>query len=66
VCVEGWSAIAWWSGLTFEEHADVNIQAGFNNDVKQAAASALTTTKLGEGWNPLDKNNPWAFFDHYH
>jgi hypothetical protein len=31
----------------------VNIQAEFNNDVKQAAAIALAT------------NNPWAFFDHY-
>src|SRR6266851_362518 len=36
-----------------------------NNDVKQAAATALATTKPGEGLNPLDKNNPWAFFDHY-
>ena len=32
---------------------------------KQAAATALATTKPGEGLNPLDKNNPWAFFDHY-
>src|SRR5713101_552368 len=46
-------------------HADVDIQAEFNNDVKQAAAAALATTKPGEGLNPLDKNNPWAFFDHY-
>jgi glyoxylase-like metal-dependent hydrolase (beta-lactamase superfamily II) len=46
-------------------HADVDTQAEFNNDVKQAAATALTTTKPGEGLNPLDKNNPWAFFDHY-
>jgi len=46
-------------------HADVDVQAEFNNDVKQAAATALATTKPGEGLNPLDKNNPWAFFDHY-
>jgi len=46
-------------------HADVDIQAEFNNDVKQAAATALATTKPGEGLNPLDKSNPWAFFDHY-
>jgi glyoxylase-like metal-dependent hydrolase (beta-lactamase superfamily II) len=46
-------------------HADVDIQAEFNNDVKQAAATALATTKPGEGLNPLDKDNPWAFFDHY-
>jgi len=29
------------------------------------AATALATTKPGEGLNPLDKNNPWAFFDQY-
>ena len=46
-------------------HADVDVQAEFNNDVKQAAATALATTKPGEGLNPLDKNNPWAFFDQY-
>jgi glyoxylase-like metal-dependent hydrolase (beta-lactamase superfamily II) len=46
-------------------HADVDLQAEFNRDVKQAAATALATTKLGEGLNPLDKGNPWAFFDHY-
>ena len=46
-------------------HADVDLQAEFDNDVKQAAATALATTKPGEGLNPLDKNNPWAFFDQY-
>jgi glyoxylase-like metal-dependent hydrolase (beta-lactamase superfamily II) len=46
-------------------HADVDVQAEFNNDVKQASATALATTKPGEGLNPLDKNNPWAFFDQY-
>src|SRR5882762_6893793 len=46
-------------------HADVDMQAEFINDVKQAAATALATTKPGEGLNPLDKGNPWAFFDHY-
>jgi hypothetical protein len=46
-------------------HADVDVQAEFNRDIKQAAAAALATTKFGEGLNPLDKNNPWAFFDHY-
>jgi glyoxylase-like metal-dependent hydrolase (beta-lactamase superfamily II) len=46
-------------------HADVEVQAEFNNDVKQAAAKALATTKPGEGLNPLDKNNPWALFDQY-
>jgi glyoxylase-like metal-dependent hydrolase (beta-lactamase superfamily II) len=46
-------------------HADVDVQAEFNRDVRQAAATALATTKPGEGLNPLDKNNPWAFFDQY-
>lgn len=46
-------------------HADVDVQAEFNNDVKQAAATALATTKPGEGLNPLDKANPWALFDQY-
>jgi len=46
-------------------HADVDVQAEFNRDVKQAAATALATTKPGEGLNPLDKGNPWAFFDQY-
>jgi len=46
-------------------HADVDLQAEFNRDVKQAAATALATTKPGEGVNPLDKGNPWAYFDHY-
>ena len=46
-------------------HAGVDVQAEFNRDVKQAAATALATTKPSEGLNPLDKNNPWAFFDHY-
>jgi glyoxylase-like metal-dependent hydrolase (beta-lactamase superfamily II) len=46
-------------------HADVDVQAEFNRDVKQAAAAALATTKPGEGLNPLDKANPWAGFDNY-
>jgi glyoxylase-like metal-dependent hydrolase (beta-lactamase superfamily II) len=46
-------------------HADVNTQSEFNGDVKQAAATALATTKPGEGLNPLDKDNPWAGFDNY-
>jgi len=46
-------------------HADVDSQAEFNRDVKQAAATALETTKTGVGLNPLDKANPWAVFDNY-
>jgi glyoxylase-like metal-dependent hydrolase (beta-lactamase superfamily II) len=46
-------------------HADVDVQAEFNRDVKQAAATALATTTPGEGLNPLDRSNPWAGFDNY-
>ena len=46
-------------------HADVELQAEFYRDIKQAAATALATTKIGETLNPLDKNNPWAIFDNY-
>jgi glyoxylase-like metal-dependent hydrolase (beta-lactamase superfamily II) len=46
-------------------HADVELQAEFNRDVKAAAAAALASTKPGEGLNPLDQANPWAGFDNY-
>lgn len=46
-------------------HADVEMQAEFYRDIKQAAATALATTKIGETLNPLDKGNPWAVYDNY-
>jgi glyoxylase-like metal-dependent hydrolase (beta-lactamase superfamily II) len=46
-------------------HADVDLQAEFNSDIKQAAATALASTKPGEGLNPSDQANPWAGFDNY-
>ena len=46
-------------------HADVDLQAEFNQDVKRAAATALATTTPGVELNPLDKSNPWAVFDNY-
>jgi glyoxylase-like metal-dependent hydrolase (beta-lactamase superfamily II) len=46
-------------------HADVEVQAEFYRDIKQAAATALATTKPGETLNPADKGNPWAVFDDY-
>jgi glyoxylase-like metal-dependent hydrolase (beta-lactamase superfamily II) len=46
-------------------HADVELQAEFLHDVKQAAATALATTKPGQGLNPLDEPNAWAGFDNY-
>jgi glyoxylase-like metal-dependent hydrolase (beta-lactamase superfamily II) len=46
-------------------HADVDVQAEFYQDLKQAAATALSTTKLGEGMTEQDKGNAWALFDNY-
>jgi glyoxylase-like metal-dependent hydrolase (beta-lactamase superfamily II) len=47
-------------------HADVDAQAEFVADVRQAAGTALATTKPAEGMNPLDQqSNPWAVFDDY-
>lgn len=45
--------------------ADVELQSEFINDLKTAAGQALQTTKLGEGLNPADQGNAWAFFDNY-
>ncbi|MGE5835419.1 MAG: MBL fold metallo-hydrolase, partial [Acidobacteriota bacterium] len=46
-------------------HADVEVQAEFNRDLKQAAVSALAATRVGEGLDPRDNANPWAVFDNY-
>jgi len=46
-------------------HSDVELQAEFYRDIKQAAATALATTKIGEALNPLDTGNPWAIYDNY-
>jgi glyoxylase-like metal-dependent hydrolase (beta-lactamase superfamily II) len=46
-------------------HADVDLQVEFNNDIKRAAAAALSSTELAAGLNPQDKGNPWALFDDY-
>jgi len=46
-------------------HADVAAQVEFNQDIKDAAKTALATNELGVGLNPLDRANPWAVFDNY-
>lgn len=46
-------------------HEDVTQQVAFNEDLRQAAATALATTTFGAGLNPVDAGNPWAGFDHY-
>lgn len=48
-----------------ETHADVDLQAEFYRDIKQAAATALATTKVGETLNRLDMGNTWAIYDNY-
>jgi len=45
--------------------ADVELQADFFRDLKQAAQTALTTTRPGEGMDPKDLGNPWAVFDNF-
>jgi glyoxylase-like metal-dependent hydrolase (beta-lactamase superfamily II) len=45
--------------------ADVDLQAEFNTDVKQAAGAAPAATTVGAGLNPQDAGNPWAVFDDY-
>jgi glyoxylase-like metal-dependent hydrolase (beta-lactamase superfamily II) len=46
-------------------HADVDQQAEFNRDVRNAAAAALVATRAGSGLHPHDANNPWAVYDDY-
>jgi glyoxylase-like metal-dependent hydrolase (beta-lactamase superfamily II) len=46
-------------------HADVDLQAEFNRDIKAAATRALATTTPGETLNPADAGNPWAGYDNY-
>ena len=46
-------------------HADVEVQAEFNRDLKQAAAAALAATQPAVGTDPRDKANPWAVYDNY-
>jgi glyoxylase-like metal-dependent hydrolase (beta-lactamase superfamily II) len=46
-------------------HADVDLQAEFMRDIRQAAANALAKTRPGVGLNPLDAGNPWAGYDNY-
>jgi glyoxylase-like metal-dependent hydrolase (beta-lactamase superfamily II) len=45
--------------------ADVQLQLDFMNDLRDASAAALKSTKFGEELNPADAANPWAFFDNY-
>jgi glyoxylase-like metal-dependent hydrolase (beta-lactamase superfamily II) len=45
--------------------ADVGTQLAFMEDLRTAAATALKTTKPGEGLSAADQLNPWAGFDNY-
>jgi len=46
-------------------HADVAVQAEFDQDIKEAAKAALAANEIGVELNPLDRANPWAVFDNY-
>ena len=45
--------------------ADVATQLAFMEDLRAAAQTALKSNTPGEGLNPADRGNTWAFFDHY-
>ncbi len=45
--------------------ADVELQAEFMGELKQAAGAALSSTKPGEGMSIADQRNPWAVFDDF-
>jgi len=45
--------------------ADVSTQLAFMEDLRAAAQTALKSNTPGDGLNPADRGNPWAFFDHY-
>ena len=46
-------------------HADVEVQAEFNRDLKQAAAAPLAATQPAVGMDRQDTANPWAVYDNY-
>ena len=46
-------------------HADVALQLEFMNDLRNGARKALKSTKPGDGLDPADKENPWAFYGNY-
>ena len=46
-------------------HADVALQLEFMNDLRNTARQALKSTKPGEGLDPADNDNPWAFYGNY-
>jgi glyoxylase-like metal-dependent hydrolase (beta-lactamase superfamily II) len=45
--------------------ADVLTQIEFDNDVRNAAATALKSVPFMEGINPADSGNPWALTSDY-
>lgn len=36
------------------------VQLAFLDDLREAAANRLKTTKFGEGLDPVDPGNPWG------
>jgi glyoxylase-like metal-dependent hydrolase (beta-lactamase superfamily II) len=60
-----WATLVGGHGARTGTHADVDLQAEFNNAIKKAAAMALGSTELAAGVSQADKGNPWALFDDY-
>jgi glyoxylase-like metal-dependent hydrolase (beta-lactamase superfamily II) len=63
--MQGWDTLVGGHVARTGTRADVETQAEFYRDLKQAAASALGATKLGEGLSAADQANPWAVFDNF-
>ena len=41
-------------------HRVADVQLAFLDDLREAAANRLKTTKFGEGLDPVDPGNPWG------
>lgn len=63
--MKGWQTIVGGHVQRTGTRADVEMQAEYMRDLKGAAATALSTTKVGETMNPADMGNAWAVYDNY-
>ena len=46
--------------LRLSLHRVAGVQLAFLDDLREAAANRLKTTKFGEGLDPVDPGNPWV------
>ena len=63
--MKGWETIVGGHVARTGTRADVELQAAYMHDLKEAAAAALASTKVGETLNPADSGNAWAVYDNY-